>query len=144
MRPPVPGLDGPRVFTIRSLDEAIGLRQLLDSGAIRHAVVAGAGYIGLEAAEALAGAGAEVEIIEALPRVLGTVDEPIARVVQAELERHTTVRLGTRLDEVRDGGGGLTAVLGGEQIGTDLVVVGDRRAPHDRPAGPGGRGTSAG
>ena len=124
VRPPVPGLDGPRVFTIRSLDEAIGLRRLLDSGAVRHAIVIGAGYIGLEAAEALAEAGAEVTVIEALPRVLGTVDEPIARVVQAELERHTTVRLGARLDEVRGGGRGLTAVVGGTEIRTDLVVLG--------------------
>jgi NADPH-dependent 2,4-dienoyl-CoA reductase/sulfur reductase-like enzyme len=123
VRPPVPGLDGPRVFTIRSLDEAVGLRKLLDSGTVRRAVVVGAGYVGLEAAEGLVEAGAEVEIVEALPRVLGNVDEPIADVVQAELERHTRVRLGTRLDEVRDDGGGLTAVCGGERIGTDLVVV---------------------
>jgi CoA-dependent NAD(P)H sulfur oxidoreductase len=124
VRPPVPGLDGPRVFTIRSLDEAIGLRQLLDSGTVRRAIVVGAGYVGLEAAEGLADAGAEVEIVEALPRVLGNVDEPIAAVVQAELERHVRVRLGTRLDEVRDGGAGeLTAVVGGAQTGTDVVVV---------------------
>jgi CoA-dependent NAD(P)H sulfur oxidoreductase len=122
VRPPIPGLDGPRVFTIRSLDEAIGLRKLLDGGTVRRAIVVGAGYIGLEAAEALVEAGAEVDLLEALPRVLGNVDEPIAAVVQAELERHTRVRLGTRLDEVRDGGG-LTAVVGGEEIGTDLVVV---------------------
>ena len=123
VRPPVPGLDGPRVFTIRSLDEAIGLRRLLDGGTVRRAIVVGAGYIGLEAAEALARAGAEVVVLEALPRVLGNVDEPIAAVVQAELERHTRVRLGTQLDEVRDGGQGLTAVAGGEEIRTDLVVV---------------------
>ena len=124
VRPPVPGLDGPRVFTIRSLDEAIGLRQLLDSGAVRRAIVVGAGYVGLEAAEGLTDAGAEVEIVEALPRVLGNVDEPIAAVVQAELERHARVRLSTRLDEVRSsGGGGLTAVLGGTELHTDLVVV---------------------
>lgn len=125
VRPPVPGLDGPRVFTIRSLDEAIGLRRLLDSGVVRHAIVIGAGYIGLEAAEALAEAGAEVEVIEALPRVLGTVDEPVAQVVQAELERHTRVRLGARLAGVRHDGPGLTAVIeDGTEIRTDLVVVG--------------------
>ena len=123
VRPPVPGLDGPRVFTIRSLDEAIELRKLLDSGTVRRAIVVGAGYVGLEAAEGLADAGAQVEIVEALPRVLGNVDEPIAAVVQAELERHTRVRLGARLAEVRDDGDGLTAVVGDTEIGTDLVVV---------------------
>ena len=124
VRPPVPGLDGPRVFTIRSLDEAIGLRKLLDGGTVRRAIVVGAGYVGLEAAEGLTDAGAEVEIVEALPRVLGNVDEPIAAVVQAELERHTRIRLSTRLDEVRSSGGGqLTAVLGRTELHTDLVVV---------------------
>jgi CoA-dependent NAD(P)H sulfur oxidoreductase len=133
VRPPVPGLEGPRVFTIRSLDEAIGLRRLLDGGTVRRAIVVGAGYIGLETAEALVCAGAEVEVIEALPRVLGTVDEPIAELVQAELARHTALRLGTRLDEVREAargrtagdgaGAALTAVVDGTEIGTDLVVV---------------------
>ena len=71
VRPPVPGLDEPRVFTIRSLDEAIGLRRLLASGTVRHAVVVGAGYMGLETAEALVCAGVDVDVVEALPRRAG-------------------------------------------------------------------------
>ncbi len=136
VRPPVPGLDEPHVFTIRSLDEAIELRQLLDSGTARHAVVVGAGYIGLETAEALVRAGLDVDVVEALPRVLGTVDEPVAALVQAELERHVRLRLGAQLDAVRgahsarleavDTGGGagrLIAVVDGTEIPTDLVVI---------------------
>ena len=137
VRPPVPGLDERRVFTIRSLDEAIELRRLLDSGTVRHAVVVGAGYVGLETAEALVSAGLDVDVVEALPRVLGTVDEPVAALVQAELERHTRLHLGARLDAVRvqsgarleavAGGpaadGGLIAVVDGTEIATDLVVV---------------------
>jgi len=136
VRPPVPGLDHPRVFTIRSLDEAIELRRLLDSGTVRHAIVVGAGYIGLETAEALVCAGVEVEVIEALPRVLGTVDEPAAELARTELERHARLRLGARLDAVRGragsgrGEGGrvgtktsLTVVVDGTEIDTDLVVI---------------------
>jgi len=147
VRPPVPGLDHPRVFTIRSLDEAIELRRLLDTGAVRRAIVVGAGYIGLETAEALVCAGLEVEVVEALPRVLATVDEPIAALAQAELERHARLRLGARLNAVRasngltDGspasgdsaggrragrssaGGSLTAVVDGAETATDLVVI---------------------
>ena len=124
VRPPVPGLDERRVFTIRSLDEAIELRQLLDSGTVRHAVVVGAGYIGLETAEALVSAGLDVDVVEALPRVLATVDEPVAALVQAELERHTRLHLGARLEAV-DGaaGSGLIAVVDGTEIATDLVVI---------------------
>jgi NADPH-dependent 2,4-dienoyl-CoA reductase/sulfur reductase-like enzyme len=126
VRPPVPGLDGPRVFTIRSLGEAIELRQLLDSGTVRHAVVVGAGYVGLETAEALVSAGLDVDVVEALPRVLATVDEPVADLVQAELERHTRVHLGKRLEAVkREGAAGsrLIAVVDGAEIPTDLIVV---------------------
>jgi NADPH-dependent 2,4-dienoyl-CoA reductase/sulfur reductase-like enzyme len=135
VRPPVPGLDERRVFTIRSLDEAIELRQLLDSGTVRHAVVVGAGYVGLETAEALVSAGLDVDVVEALPRVLATVDEPVAALVQAELERHTRLHLSARLNAVRardsgrleaaDGGAGsgLIAVVDGTEIATDLVVI---------------------
>jgi NADPH-dependent 2,4-dienoyl-CoA reductase/sulfur reductase-like enzyme len=127
VRPPVPGLDRPGVFTIRSLDEAIELRRFLDSGAVRRAVVVGAGYIGLETAEALVCAGIEVEVVEALPRVLGTVDEPIAELAREELERHARLRLRARLDAVLGqagpAGGGLVAVVDGVEIATDLVVI---------------------
>ena len=137
VRPPVPGLDDPRVFTIRSLDEAIELRQLLDSGTVRHAVVVGAGYVGLETAEALVSAGLDVDVVEALPRVLAAVDEPVAALVKAELERHTRLHLSARLDAVRaqdsarlnavDTGGAagshLIAVVDGTEIATDLIVI---------------------
>jgi len=122
-RPPVPGLDQPRVFTIRSLDEAIELRRLLRSGAVRRAIVVGAGYVGLETAEALVSAGVEVDVIEALPHVLGTVDEPIAELARAELERHARLRLGARLEQVRADGSTVTAVVDGTELSTDLVVI---------------------
>ena len=120
VRPPIPGLDQPGIFTIRSLDEAIELRRLLVTGTVRRAIVVGAGYIGLETAEALVCAGIEVEVVEALPRVLGTVDEPIAELAREELERHTRLRLGARLDAVRPG---LTAVVDGTEVASDLVVI---------------------
>ena len=100
VRPPVPGLDERRVFTIRSLDEAIELRQLLDSGTVRHAVVVGAGYIGLETAEALVSAGLDVDVVEALPRVLATMDEPVAALVRPTGTAHEA-GLSARLNAVR-------------------------------------------
>jgi CoA-dependent NAD(P)H sulfur oxidoreductase len=123
VRPPVPGLDHPRVFTIRSLDEAIELRRVLDGGAVLRAIVVGAGYIGLETAEALVCAGAEVEVIEALPRVLATVDEPIGELARAELERHARLRLGARLEAVRADARTLTAVVGGAEVAADLLII---------------------
>lgn len=122
--PPVPGLGHDRVFTVRSLADAIRLRQLLASGGIRHAVVVGAGYIGLETAEALVSAGVEVEVVEALPRVLGTVDAPVAEQVAAEVAAHVRLRLGALLEAVQPRpGGGVTVRVDGDETSTDLVIV---------------------
>jgi NADPH-dependent 2,4-dienoyl-CoA reductase/sulfur reductase-like enzyme len=123
VRPPVPGLEDPRVFTIRSLDEAVELRRLLTGGMVRRAVVVGAGYVGLETAEALVTAGAEVEILEAATEVLAVVDSPIAALAQAEVERHARLQLNTRLEAVHGDAGGLAVLAGGTQIPADLVVI---------------------
>jgi NADPH-dependent 2,4-dienoyl-CoA reductase/sulfur reductase-like enzyme len=67
-----------------------------------------------------------VEVVEALPRVLATVDEPIAALVEAELGRHVRLRLGARLeavDQASSPAGRLTAVVDGAGIPTDLVVI---------------------
>ena len=50
--PPIPGLAGRRVFTVRTIEDTVALKGLVDAGAVRTAVVVGAGYIGLETAEA--------------------------------------------------------------------------------------------
>ncbi len=123
VRPPVPGADHDRVFTVRSLDEAIELRRLLDTGAVRRAIVVGAGYIGLETAEALVQAGAEVQVVEALAQVLPGFDEPVAALAEAELRRHARLRLGARLDAVHDSDGGVTAVVDGTPEQADLVIL---------------------
>lgn len=124
VRPPVPFPDRhPRVFTIRSLDEAVELRRLLAGGTVRRAVVVGAGYVGLETAEALVTAGAEVEIVEAAPEVLGVVDGPIAALARAEVERHARLRLDTRLESVLDDAGTLAVLAGGVRAPADLVVI---------------------
>jgi CoA-dependent NAD(P)H sulfur oxidoreductase len=124
VRPPVPGAGHDRVFTVRSLDEAITLRRLLDTGAVRRAIVVGAGYIGLETAEALVQAGAEVLVVEALDQVLPGFDEPAASLAEAELRRHARLRLGARLDAVHDAeGGGVTAVVDGAPEPADLVIL---------------------
>ena len=59
-RPSIDGLDSPRVHTLRTVDDALSLREA--SGT--HAVVLGAGFIGIEATEALAHRGFETHLVE--------------------------------------------------------------------------------
>lgn len=130
--PRLPGLDDPRVFTVRTMADAIRLRELLDGGA-RRALVVGAGYVGLEAAEAMVERGAETTVVEALPRVLGTVDEPVADLVAEELRRHVRLLTSHRLVAVEPHPDRLTATVvvgddgdagdAGEELDVDVVVV---------------------
>ena len=68
--PPVQGLDLKNVFVMRTPDDAIGLREAVEAGEIKRAVVAGGGFIGLEVAENLAAKGVKTTVIDFAPHVL--------------------------------------------------------------------------
>src|SRR5690606_15754275 len=86
IRPPLPGLDSPRVHTLRSVPDALALRDRV-TGGVRRAVVLGAGFIGLEAAEALARQGVRVSVVELAQHVLPPLEVEMAALVEEELDR---------------------------------------------------------
>lgn len=112
IRPPIPGLDSPRVHTLRTVPDAVGLKAALQGA--RSAVVMGAGFIGLEAAEALEMQGLRTSVVELAPHVLPPLEAEMAQLVRDEL-----VRLGI---DVHDGVSA-TAVERGEDH--DVVVLSD-------------------
>lgn len=123
-RPPIPGVDDERVFTVRRLEDSIRLRTLIDSGGVGRALVIGAGYIGLEAAEALTAQGIAVEVVETLPRIAMSVDTPIGDLVEAELRSQVALRLGTSVTALQPHRDALTAHLaGGDALDVDAVVL---------------------
>ncbi|KWX01051.1 pyridine nucleotide-disulfide oxidoreductase [Carbonactinospora thermoautotrophica] len=122
--PPVPGLSDQRVFTVRALEDAISLRSLLDAGRIGRALVVGAGYIGLEMAEALAARGVAVTVVEMTSQVMPNLDAPIAALVEKEVRRQgVDLRLGARLEEVRRTADQLEAVIDGSSLAVDVIVL---------------------
>jgi CoA-dependent NAD(P)H sulfur oxidoreductase len=122
--PPIPGLHDDHVFTVRTMEDAISLRSLLDAGHVGRALVIGAGYIGLEMAEALAERGVVVTLAEALPRVMPNLDPPIAALVEEEVRRHAVdLRLGARVEAIRPTDDGLEALVDGEPVTVDVVLV---------------------
>ena len=80
-RPPIDGLDSPRVHTLRTVDDALALREA--SGT--RAIVLGAGFIGIEAAEALAHRGFETHLVELAEHVLPPLEVEMATLVTQEL-----------------------------------------------------------
>ncbi len=121
-----PGAALARVHSVRSRADADRLSGELPTA--RRVVVIGGGYIGLEAAAVLVGAGKEVTLIEAqqhvLARMSGTM---LARFLEAEhRSRGVTLRLGTTVHGIEgcDGAAHGVRLTSGELVPADLVIVG--------------------
>jgi nitrite reductase (NADH) large subunit len=125
--PPVPGLDLEGVHFLASLSDSQGIREWIDRGN-RRTVVIGAGFVGIEAAVALAKLGCHVTVVEMLDWVLPRVfDRDAAAAAEKHLaEGGIDFRLSAQVTEVLAGeGGSVSAVmLGDERIDCDTVVVG--------------------
>ncbi len=124
VRPPISGLDSPRVHTLRSVDDAVALRERVTGGAGR-AVVLGAGFIGVEAAEAFAHAGLAVTLVELAPHVLPPLEQELAWYATHALARlGIDVRTGVAASRIETGEDRDVVVLGdGSRIDADLVVL---------------------
>ena len=123
--PGIPGQDLPGVHSLRSLQDADRIMTRLHAG-VKHAVIMGGGFIGLEMAECLAHRGVGVTLIERNPQVLMALDAEIARPVADELAKHGVTVL-TRRKVISIGAhNGLlrVSIEGGESVEAGLVVVG--------------------
>jgi NADPH-dependent 2,4-dienoyl-CoA reductase/sulfur reductase-like enzyme len=124
LRPPIPGLELDGVYQLHTMDDSFQLAEAL-AREPESAVIVGAGYIGLEMAEALHTRGLAVTVVEQLEAVLPTVDPELGRLVHAELERHgLTVRTSSTVTAIERTGKRLR-VSGDPDltIGADLVLV---------------------
>lgn len=86
--PPIPGADADGVFTLRTLDDAEEIKKFVTSNNVKQCVVVGAGFIGLEMAEAFSTMGCEVRVVEMLPSVVGIDHPDMLGVIIDEGARH--------------------------------------------------------
>ena len=85
IRPPLPGIDLPGIFTLRTIPDSRQMRQWITERKVEKAVVVGGGFIGLETTENLVRRGISVTIIEMLPQVMPPIDPEIAVPIQDHL-----------------------------------------------------------
>lgn len=99
--PRLPGTGLKNVFLMRKPEDAIALRELLDTGEVKRAVVCGAGFIGLEVAENLAAKGVRVSVIDMADQILPGFDPEVAAYVERQLADHGIVCFtGTKLEGI--------------------------------------------
>ena len=144
VRPPIRGLAGPEalgpgdgVHLLHSMGDTFAVMRTLEQAAPASAVIVGAGYIGLEMADALTVRGLAVTQMEQLGEVLPTVDPELGALVHAELAGHgvevltgTTVKAITRAQAGQPGRLQVQATADGRAVTRTadmvLVVVGVR------------------
>lgn len=123
---PVPGADLQGVHQLRTLDDALALQRML--ARCERICVIGGGFIGLEVAAALTGAGIQATVVESAPRLLArSLPLPMSDYLAAmHLERGVVLELGQRVRALTGRQGRVTAVRldDGRELACDGVVVG--------------------
>ena len=143
VRPPLPGIDLPGLFEVRTVPDVRRIREWIEKGTTflagmnsysgiqfvkptRRAVVIGGGFIGLETAENLIHLGFEVTLVEMLDQVLAPLDREFARLVQEHLKRHgLRLALGDGVAGFKqlDGGALEVQTKSGKVYPADLVIL---------------------
>lgn len=86
VRPPLPGIDNEGIFTLRNVNDTDAIKSYLQQHKVKRAVIIGAGFIGLEMAENLQEAGAEVAVVEMANQVMAPIDFSMASLVHCRKE----------------------------------------------------------
>ncbi|MBB5998960.1 FAD-dependent oxidoreductase [Streptomonospora salina] len=141
VRPGLPGMDAPGVFGVQTLADGIAVRDVVDTGRVRTAVVVGGGYIGLEMAEAFVQRGIEVRLIEAASEPMTTLDPDMGRLVHdALLKMGVLVHTDEPVTGVETGPGGAARAVATDRAAypADIVVLGLGVRPDSEMAGAAG------
>ncbi|MFD7701134.1 FAD-dependent oxidoreductase [Streptomyces caelestis] len=122
IRPELPGMDAPGVHGVQTLDDGQALLDTLSRTRGRRAVVVGAGYIGVEMAEAMIRRGYEVTVVNRGEEPMATLDPDMGRLVREAME-------GMGITMVNDAE--VTGLLTGDDGAVRAVATGETEYPAD-------------
>lgn len=125
VRPSLRGIEMEGIFTLRNVDDTDRIKNYVTSRRIESAVVVGAGFIGLEMAENLHHAGAQVSVVEMGNQVMAPVDFSIAsHVHQHLLQKGVRLYLEQSVERFEKQGGKIEVFFkSGESVVTDIVIL---------------------
>lgn len=124
--PPIKGIEIKGIFTIKTLQDGIEIKDFIRKNVPKRALIVGAGHIGMEIAEALVIAGMDVTMVARGPDILGNMDEDITKIVEEGLVRNNVMLLkSTSVREfISKNGYVREAILeNSESINADIVIV---------------------
>ena len=124
-QPRLPGVGLDRLFTLRTVEDTLRIKEYIDKNHPKSAVLAGGGFIGLELAENLRELGMEVTIVQRPRQLMNPFDADMAAFIHAEMIRHgIKLALGHTVEGFEENEGGVDVLLKDEQpIHADMVVL---------------------
>ena len=126
IRPPLPGIDLPGIFSLRTVEDAQRIRRFVETNDPRSAVVVGGGFIGLEMLENLTHLGLHVTLVEMADQVMPPLDPEMAEWIHQHLRlRGVDVVLGRAVegfDRTKEGQL-VVSVTGGKRIACGMAVT---------------------
>ena len=125
VRPPLPGIDNEGIFTLRNVADTDIIKNYMQAHSVKRAVIVGGGFIGLEMAENLHHAGAQVAVVEMANQVMAPIDFSMASLVHQHLqEKGVQLYLEQVVESfARDNGRLKVNFKSGIQLDADLVLL---------------------
>lgn len=135
MKPPIPGVDLPGILTLRNLQDVDRIKAAVDAG-VRHVVVVGGGFIGLELVENFVHKGIPTTVVQSQDQLLSPYDkEMTAPLEQVLKEKGVTLLLNNTAEGFEQQSEGLMIHLkSGQHLTADLVVLGIGVRPENQLA----------
>lgn len=123
--PNLPGMDSDKLFTLRTVEDTLRIKEFVDRNKPRSAVMVGGGFIGLEVAENLRELGLEVTIVQRPKQLMNPFDADMAAFIHAEVRKHgVQLALGHSVAGFAEKNGGIQVLLkDNPPLQADLVVL---------------------
>jgi len=136
VRPPLPGINQEGIFTLRNVPDTDHIKKYIEEKQPKHAVVVGAGFIGLEMAENLHRSGMNVTIIEMADQVMTPLDYSMASLVHQHLKtKNVEFYLKTAVSSFdREGDRIVVRLSNTRSIKADIVILSIGVRPDSRLA----------
>ena len=123
--PDLPGMDSDKLFTLRTVEDTLRIKEFVDQNKPGSAVMVGGGFIGLEVAENLRELGLEVTIVQRPKQLMNPFDADMAAFIHAEVRKHgVQLALGHSVAGFAEKNGGIQVLLkDSAPLQADLVVL---------------------
>nr|WP_305142115.1 FAD-dependent oxidoreductase [uncultured Acetatifactor sp.] len=124
-QPRLPGTGISKLFTLRTVEDTLRIKEHIDRHHPKSAILAGGGFIGLELAENLRKLGMEVTIVQRPKQLMSPFDADMAAMIHGEMRRHgVRLVLGQTVEGFAEKDGGVDVLLkDNAPLHADMVVL---------------------